>query len=595
MAHAYFASIEEELTCCVCFELFVNPHIPKDLDCPHVICEQCLTKLSTEGIIDCPECRVVTMVPTDGVSGLKTNLRVRNLAEKHKRHSKILTTKKPLGKQQAVSQGIPHCSTHKGEPLVLFCVTCNNMVCQVCVTKTHVGDEHNIKTLEAVHRGKVSIMGVNISRSEKMASQLEKLSQELGEAEENLVASVKKQEGTIDQAVALIVANARKQGDMLKAKIRGKNQSKLDDCHKQKAALQKQVHDLKKVVLDAKEAMQNSSTHEYVFHHHKQITERLKTIQNQRYVTYVDYSPYEINASVEQLARNMVAGDHDPNKRSNASKKESSNSTPAERKPIRKLTLHTKWEGFRSVTCVASNRTSQMLVISENNSFCRNQVHIYCKQSRGNYRKQTILNVPDKCGIGSCSIAVAPNGRFLVTRGRSVHVYSSSGNYQKYFHTTQDTDTVNLTCIAVTKEDKIIIGDQKRSLVTHHTPGGDLLKGVQTNVEPTCLAVINNTNVVVGSSIENRACVIDLEAGKEVMSFDIVQPLCMHYDEKTECLLVGRAAKTGVVEQWSLTSGHYIACIVQGIANPQAMTVNHDGFLVVGDAERVTFYKMAFH
>ncbi|XP_072032912.1 uncharacterized protein [Amphiura filiformis] len=595
MAHAYFASIEEELTCCVCFELFVNPHIPKDLDCPHVICEQCLAKLSKEGIIDCPECRVVTMVPTNGVSALKTNLRVRNLAEKHQRHSKILT-KNPLGKHPSSSQQSKdealYCAVHRGEKFILFCVTCNDMVCQVCVTKTHIGDEHKIKDLSAVHRGKMTIMGVNMSRSEKMASQLDKLSQELGEAEENLAASVKRQEGTIDQAVALVVANARKQGDMLKAKIRGKNQPKLDECQKQKAALQKQVRDLRKVVLDAKDIMLKSSTHEYVKHHHKQITERLKLIQSQRYVAFVDYSPYEINASVQQLARNMGTFEQDQTRQSNAAHKGPSNATGIERKPIRKLTLFTKWDGFRSVTCVASNKTSNMLAISEKD---RNQVHIYGKKAKDSYRKQSVLTVPDKCGTGNCFIAVAPNGRFLVTRGKIIHVYSSSGHYQKHFHTTRNTDTVDLTCIAVNRDDKLIIGDQKRSIVTLHSLDGDLIKQVQTSIEPTCIAVINSTHVVVGSFSGNRACVVDLEAGKEVLSFDILQPLSMHYDEKTECLLVGRGAKTGVVEQWSLNSGQYIACIVQGIASPQAMTINHDGYLVVGDPERVTFYKMTYH
>ena len=83
MAHAYVTSVEDELTCCVCFELFVDPHSTRELICPHVICELCLKKLMKEGCVECPKCRVLTNVPKDGVIAIRTSLALRNLAEKH--------------------------------------------------------------------------------------------------------------------------------------------------------------------------------------------------------------------------------------------------------------------------------------------------------------------------------------------------------------------------------------------------------------------------------------------------------------------------------------------------------------------------------
>ena len=604
MAHAYFASIEEELTCCVCFELFVNPHIPKDLDCPHVICEQCLRKLSREGSIDCPECRVVTMVPMDGVSALKTNLRVRNLAEKHKRHSTILTRKQALQLSDRQEKA-PCCSAHKGENLDLFCVTCDVMVCQLCVGKNHDGGDHKIKDVKLVHQGKMTIMDVNMSRSEKIALQYEKLCQELGEAEDNILASVKRQEGTIDQAVALVVAKARTQGDLLKAKIRGRNQPKITECQKQKGALQRQAGDLRKVVTDAKEIMQDCTSHEYIIQH-KKLTERLKAIQSQRYATFVDYSPYEIDISVEQLAKKIGNVDREESGSSSTTSSSGSSSRQngtdtsrrsidvmPEQKPIRKLTLFTKWDGFHSVACIATSRTSSMLAISEWN---RNLVHIYSKQqSRGPYRNQSRLQVPDKCGTGNCSVAIAPDGRFFVTRGKSIHVYSSSGQYRKYFYTTKDTDVVDLTCLVVTRDGKVLVGDAKRSLITMHALDGGLVKSIPTNIEPTSLVAINSKQVAICSRTDNRACTINLESGKEILSFEIAAPSTICYDEKSECLLAGRNARTGLIEQYSLSTGQAVACIAHGIANPQAMTFSHDGLLVVGDQQRVTFYKASFH
>ena len=88
MAHAYVASIEEELICGVCYELFIDPCIPKELDCSHVLCELCLKKMVYQNGIDCPECRRRTKVTNNEVSRLRTNLRVRNLAKKHLQHTK---------------------------------------------------------------------------------------------------------------------------------------------------------------------------------------------------------------------------------------------------------------------------------------------------------------------------------------------------------------------------------------------------------------------------------------------------------------------------------------------------------------------------
>ena len=48
----------------------------------------CIQKIIEGGrpTVDCPECRYVTRIPTEGVSAMRTNLRLRSLAEKHDAH-----------------------------------------------------------------------------------------------------------------------------------------------------------------------------------------------------------------------------------------------------------------------------------------------------------------------------------------------------------------------------------------------------------------------------------------------------------------------------------------------------------------------------
>lgn len=79
---SFQSAIDKELKCPLCLSRFQTP---KDLACPHVYCKECLENLiKVKGggkTITCPECRSVTAIPPKGIDGLKTNLRLRNMAE----------------------------------------------------------------------------------------------------------------------------------------------------------------------------------------------------------------------------------------------------------------------------------------------------------------------------------------------------------------------------------------------------------------------------------------------------------------------------------------------------------------------------------
>ena len=95
MSESYLARAEEDLSCPLCLELFVDPHTPKQLECPHVYCQVCLEKMVEGGlqVVTCPECRAITRVPPKtptsdgGIADLKTTLRLRSLAENHCKHT----------------------------------------------------------------------------------------------------------------------------------------------------------------------------------------------------------------------------------------------------------------------------------------------------------------------------------------------------------------------------------------------------------------------------------------------------------------------------------------------------------------------------
>ena len=64
--------------CCVCFEDYrrTGSKCPKLLPCVHTFCAQCLTRLTENGKIKCPECRSWHPLSEEGVQTLPTNGRI---------------------------------------------------------------------------------------------------------------------------------------------------------------------------------------------------------------------------------------------------------------------------------------------------------------------------------------------------------------------------------------------------------------------------------------------------------------------------------------------------------------------------------------
>ena len=127
--------MEDDLSCCICYNLLREP---KELDCPHIYCLQCLQDwVGKQSTVDCPECRYITIVPQGGLANLKTNLRLKTMVEKYADR---------IEKQK----GVPICSEHEGERQHFFCVTCGTTVCHNCLVFTHPRPQHEIKELKVI-------------------------------------------------------------------------------------------------------------------------------------------------------------------------------------------------------------------------------------------------------------------------------------------------------------------------------------------------------------------------------------------------------------------------------------------------------------
>ncbi|XP_015225760.1 PREDICTED: tripartite motif-containing protein 59 [Cyprinodon variegatus] len=165
-------SVEEDLTCSVCYSLFSDPRV---LPCSHTFCKHCLDNLlqvsSNTSIwrplrlpIKCPNCRSVAELPPTGVDALPSNVSLRAIVEKYQRD----------GEPRAQS-----CQEHSRQPLNMYCIQDRQMICGLCLTiGQHQG--HPIDDLQAAFIKEMETPVLLLSRlSEQRWSQICELGEQL--------------------------------------------------------------------------------------------------------------------------------------------------------------------------------------------------------------------------------------------------------------------------------------------------------------------------------------------------------------------------------------------------------------------------------
>ena len=144
-----FEKLEERLKCAICLESYTDPKL---LQCFHVYCRDCLVPLVVRDqqrqlILTCTTCRQVTPIPANGVTGLQSAFRVKELLEVLEEHKKHKDT--AISQEEAKSdmtcpisskKGTPYCSIHGSKQLELYCETCGELICSHCALR---GQKHH--------------------------------------------------------------------------------------------------------------------------------------------------------------------------------------------------------------------------------------------------------------------------------------------------------------------------------------------------------------------------------------------------------------------------------------------------------------------
>ncbi|XP_069069349.1 tripartite motif-containing protein 59 isoform X2 [Pleurodeles waltl] len=120
-------NLEEELTCCICYNLYEDPRV---LPCSHTFCRSCLESVvqssSNYSIwrpirlpLKCPTCRSIAELPPTGIGALPANFALRAIIEKYSKEN---------------NQDILTCPDHSRQPLNVYCLLDRKLVCGHCLT-----------------------------------------------------------------------------------------------------------------------------------------------------------------------------------------------------------------------------------------------------------------------------------------------------------------------------------------------------------------------------------------------------------------------------------------------------------------------------
>ena len=157
MAEEVIKKLEDQLNCAICLETYTDP---KELQCFHVYCRQCLVKLVVRDqqgklSLTCPTCRQATPIPANGVAGLQSAFHINRMLEIR---DTFKEAKDPVANLENTEGDTTHpipprkdssiCSEH-AEELKLFCDTCGVSICYQCAIK---GGKHHDHDYEPIRK-----------------------------------------------------------------------------------------------------------------------------------------------------------------------------------------------------------------------------------------------------------------------------------------------------------------------------------------------------------------------------------------------------------------------------------------------------------
>ena len=276
MANSIARTIEEELTCPICFLFFIEPKVLPN--CGHVVCEPCLRQLLSNNTDEnrtdkCPECREPIGFRTEAVGNLKTNIRLRNLAQEVERCSRNNGTD---GQTDESNFAAASYNVHPEEKVHLFCVKCNVLACHSCVLEYH--NEHHFTSIAETCKKLKSEIQVILKDQRRKVEVGKEAVNKLEEQMNSLNKSLNSEENSIAEFTKQRIDEIEKDDRMLRAMLTEVFSSKMELMQLQIAETKEEVKKAESVHENIEQAMTKLSDSRYV-NRHNRFVGRLKSLQ----------------------------------------------------------------------------------------------------------------------------------------------------------------------------------------------------------------------------------------------------------------------------------------------------------------------------
>uniref|UniRef100_A0A3B3SG09 Tripartite motif containing 35-12 n=1 Tax=Paramormyrops kingsleyae TaxID=1676925 RepID=A0A3B3SG09_9TELE len=223
------SSLDEELCCSVCSDLFKDPVV---LKCSHSFCRVCLQKCwEGKSSQQCPFCR-----RKSSVTDPPLNLILKNIVDAHQ-------------KQKSESR----CSLH-GEKLLLFCEDDEELLCVVCQTSRKHRNHQLCPVEETVQDNKEDLRASLIPLKEKL-EKFTKMKQEFEERAKHMKSQSQQTEKKIKEEFHELHEFLREEEEIRLAILRVEKMEKSERMNEKIENISKQVSTLSEKIRDIEEAM----------------------------------------------------------------------------------------------------------------------------------------------------------------------------------------------------------------------------------------------------------------------------------------------------------------------------------------------------
>ncbi len=428
--------MEDDLSCNICYNLLREP---KDLDCPHVFCLQCLQKWTRkQPTVECPECRYITVVPRGGVVNLKTNFRLKSVVENY-------------AERTEKQKGVPICPNHEGEKQHFFCVTCGVTVCHNCLVLEHERPHHEIQDLKFSAKNKKVEVKAKMGRVKQKMKEGEDAEKKLDEMEHKLTVAKNQAEAAIEKRRQEVISEAEANAKKMTAAIEATYQERLKSLKEKRQHARDRATRLRNVHTVTENVVNTAADHVFIKQHLSLIDKMNKLCVTDQEMPSPDLTMLQFNPGSGSVNSSwfgeVVSGGYGKCE----------------------LKLDQEFGAFTQVQGVAVTQSGLLAIVDALACEC-----IIYRNVNGEYKRQFSLGSSCDKPAGKITkpyqVAVTPEGKFLVThQGDVIKIFSSSGRYENTLTGVGDR-------ITTTPDGMIVTGHSVTGVITVHHSHGELIR-----------------------------------------------------------------------------------------------------------------------